>query len=166
MGMKKKDPFANFDADFDSGDFDFDDVISEGNAFGDTGDPFAEEEPLPTLTLEGVEAELEGILEEDGEKANQAAIDARVRYEMVDADRMQSDFYFTVVFQNGKQREEFCQKSGGLVREGDIYVDGMALAERLGIELTTPYVTNGKLRKAWRRLLGLAVNPGKKNENW
>ena len=166
MGVKKNDPFASFDMDFDAGGFDFDDVMPEANAFSGTDDPFKEEEPLPALTLEGVEAELEGILEEDGEKANQAAIDARVRYEMVDADRMQSDFYFTVVFQNGKQREEFCQKSGGLVRESDIYVDGMALAERLGIELETPYVTNGKLRKAWRRLLGLAVNPGRKNENW
>ena len=164
MGVQKHDPFANFDTDFDS-DFDFDDVIPESDAFS-ADDPFKEEEPLPALTLEGVEQELEGILEEDGEKANQAAIDARVRYEMVDADRMQSDFYFTVVFQNSKQRIEFCQKSGGLVKESDIYVDGMELADRLGIELETPYVTNGKLRKAWRRLLGLAVKPGKKNENW
>ena len=163
MGVKKNDPFATFDTDFDS-DFDFD--IPGGDAFGGSADPFAEEEPLPTLTLEGVEKELEGILEEDGEKANQAAIDARVRYEMVDADRMQTDFYFTVVFQNAKQREEFCEKSDGLVGIDDIYVDGMELADRLGIQLETPYVTDGKLRKAWRRLLGLAVKPGKKNELW
>lgn len=165
MGVKENDPFASFDTDFDSEGFDFDDVTPEANAFG-ADDPFKEEEPLPILTLEGVEQELELIIEEDGEKANQAAIDARVRYEMVDADRMQTDFYFVVVFQNSKQRIEFCQKSQGLVKELDNYVDGMELAERLGIELETPYVTNGKLRKAWRRLLGLAVKPGKKNENW
>lgn len=54
MGVKKNDPFANFDADFDSGSFDFDDVIPAGDAFGGSGDPFEEEEPLPSLTLGGV----------------------------------------------------------------------------------------------------------------
>lgn len=85
---------------------------------------------------------------------------------MIDADRMQSNFFFTVVFQNAKQREEFCQKSDGLIKETEIYLDGMELAERLGIELETPYVTDGKLRKAWRRLLGMAVKPGIKNEKY
>lgn len=163
---KANDPFAENDLDFDS--FDFDDVMPAGESFS-ASDPFApqdETENLPKLTLESVEEELEEVIEDDIYNANQAAIDARLRYEMVDADRMQSDFFFTVVFQNSKQREEFCQKSDGLIKENEIYLDGMELAERLGITLETPFVTDGKLRKAWRRLLGMAVNPGKSRENW
>ena len=167
MGVKK-DPFASGDLDFSS-DFDFDDIMSDDDAFASGEDMFAtpeDKENLPKLTLEGVEEEFERIIEQDADNANQAAIDARVRYEMVDEDRMQSAFFFTVVFQNGKQREEFCRKSNGLISVNDIYLDGMELADRLGIELETPYVTDGKLRKAWKRILGLAMKPGKKNETW
>ena len=127
-------------------------------------DPFAPkpaEEPLPELTLEGVEQEFENIIEQDAANAHQETIDAKKRYALVDADRMETNFHFTVVFQNAEQRREFCEKSGGLVGADDYYVDGMALAERLGIKLTTPYVTDAKLRKAWQRILGLAVKPGK-----
>ncbi len=167
MGVKKNDPFAAGDVDFNSS-FDFDDVMPDGGGFAAAEDPFAQvpEQQLPKLTLEGVEQELETIVEQDAERANQASIDARIRYDMIDADRMQSNFFFTVVFQNAKQREEFCQKSDGLIKETEIYLDGMELAERLGIELETPYVTDGKLRKAWRRILGMAVKPGIKNEKY
>lgn len=166
MGVKKHDPFASGDLDF-SNSFDFDDVTPDDDFFGD--DVFAQEmdkKDLPKLTLEGLEKEYEEIIERDADNANQAAIDARIRYQMVDEDRMQTGFFFTVVFQNAKQRQEFCQKSNGLIKENDIYLDGMDLADRLGIELETPYVTDGKLRKAWRRILGLAMKPGRKNETW
>jgi hypothetical protein len=48
-----------------------------------------------------------------------------------------SEYWFCICFQIREQKEEFLRKLGWY-EMGDKYLDGVLLAERLGIQLTTP----------------------------
>ena len=58
-------------------------------------------------------------------------------------DSNDTEFWVCVVFQNREQKAEFLQKTK-LIKIGDKYLNGMRVAETLGIELETPIP---KLRK-------------------
>ncbi|TXH52465.1 MAG: hypothetical protein E6Q97_16080 [Desulfurellales bacterium] len=68
-------------------------------------------------------------------------------------DNTDSEFWIAIGFQNRAQKEEFLQKTG-ISRLGDKYLDGMAVAALLGVELTTPIPKIPKLQVP-RKLLRL-----------
>lgn len=57
--------------------------------------------------------------------------------ELYDEYRTVSDpeYYLVICFQNREQKEDFLQKAG-LMRLGDKFLDGLAVAEALGVEIT------------------------------
>ncbi|PJG82686.1 hypothetical protein [Caviibacterium pharyngocola] len=62
-----------------------------------------------------------------------------------------SEYWFCVCFQTREQKE-FLLKALELFEEGDKYLDGQVVAEKLGIKLPkadVPYRTEGKIDKAY-----------------
>lgn len=68
-------------------------------------------------------------------------------------DATDGEFWLGVVFQSKAQRDEFIAKLG--VEVDDQFIDGMALADQIGIILETPVmpVRQVKIDKAWQTLI-------------
>lgn len=61
-------------------------------------------------------------------------------------DATDSEFWFAVCFQTREQKEEFLKKMA-LIDIGDKYLDGLKVAQRLGVRLESPVPPNRKIAK-------------------
>ena len=123
MAIRKTDDEFSFSSDDDSFDF-----TGEDAAFG-TKNTKKKGKPEPIDTEKECEKELNELL--DGFKARATRENNRM-LEAVD-----SEFWVAICFQTRAQKEEFLKKAK-LLDLGDKYLDGMLVAEELGIELTSP----------------------------
>lgn len=77
----------------------------------------------------------------------------RERKDALFADIMDADYYLVLCFQSEKQRTEWAHKAK--MPESDLYLDGMELAERMGIKLETPVMPRQKpfrIQDRWRTI--------------
>lgn len=68
-------------------------------------------------------------------------------------DNTDSEYWVAICFQTREQKEEFLQKTG-LIKYGDKYLDGIIVAEELGVELKNkaPAVRRVKIHTDYRTL--------------
>lgn len=101
----------------------------------------ADDPKTAKITVEELEAEAAAepkkILTAFEERAKQEEVRLQ--------DATDSEFWFAVCFQTREQKEEFLRKMK-LLDIGDKYLDGLKVAERLGVTLESPVPPNRKIR--------------------
>ncbi len=74
-------------------------------------------------------------------------------------DATDSEYWVSIVFQNRAQKEEFLRKIGiDLVHDGDKYLNGMKVAEVLGVQLETPVPPLPRNRRMDREFQDMAFD--------
>lgn len=75
-------------------------------------------------------------------------------------DAVDSEYYTVLCFQTRAQRDEFLEKAGllNLGDRGERYLDGLKVAEILGIPIDSPTPTMPKLRKCPKDMAKLVLN--------
>lgn len=111
-------------------------------------------DPDPAFADVDIEAEAEGEIETALEAFKRKA--SREEQRMLDA--VDSEFYAVFCFQNRAQKEEFL-RALNLLDLGNKYLDGMAVAQRLAIDLETPF-EGMPIRTIDSKLTGLAPDFG------
>lgn len=100
-----------------------------------------------TSVLDAVEytgnAETDSLAEMDAVK--QGFRDRKLGEQARFKDATDSEYWVAVCFQNREQKEEFLRKAG-IIDLGDKYLDGMKVADRLGVELTAEVGAMPKLK--------------------
>jgi hypothetical protein len=89
---------------------------------------------LPPVTAEEVETMFEDLTNEHLTSFKERSQKENDRF----TDMVDGNFYTTLVFQTGEQCREFCKKCG--IPDGlqNLFLDGLKVAEHLGIEITSP----------------------------
>lgn len=105
----------------------------------------------------GREAERDSVEELNGIRIGfvERAKREKARFELV----TDSEYWFAACFQTRDQKEKFL-KALGIIADGDKYIDGTKLADRLGIDIG-PLVEFPQTRKIDKKLVALAANPEK-----
>jgi hypothetical protein len=108
---------------------------------------------FPKKAPEVAAREPEKEIDETARQITESFKKIRERKDALFADIMDADYYLVLCFQSEAQRAEWALKAG--MPTGDLYLDGMELAERMKITLETPVMPRQKpfrIQDRWRTI--------------
>ncbi|EMK1731267.1 hypothetical protein V8N76_004573 [Salmonella enterica] len=106
---------------------------------------------MPTVDMPEVTGDIEADTKADLDAMQQAFRDSLKREDKRFELATDTEFWVAVCFQTREQKEVFL-RALAMIEEGDKYIDGQRLAERLNIPLpegNVPYKPDGKVIKTW-----------------
>lgn len=154
------------DFSFDTGNIGFDQ--ESGGYFDDDSDAIAfddstiaaKKKPVPVIVSEGEILPVLQVETDADDEQSEVLTGFRQRAKRDDNrywDAVDSEFWVAVCFQSREQKEEFLTKVG-LIADGDKYLDGMLVAEKLGVILETPIESPPQVRPFDRFFESIALD--------
>jgi hypothetical protein len=112
---------------------------------------------------ESAAREPEKEIDETARQITESFRKIRERKDALFSDIMDADYYLVLCFQSEKQCAEWARKAG--MPERDRYIDGLDLAERMGIKIEAPTMPRQKPFRIQERWRSIAIAPKKETSS-